>query len=377
MRNSVKVVIGAVLAGTVGLVIWWQTQSVPEPEPVAGTVAESPPEPAAEPSAEPATEVAVVEVPEAAPEPAPKPAPAAAPEFDVVRVSPDGQAVIAGRAAPDQTVEILLDGTVIGTVEADATGAFATVLEVAPSGEPRELTLRTALADALEDVVALAPTAEAAADKAAAEQAAEAAAGSVEPEVSRYALSAPVIILPQQGAAQAPILVKPEPEGVTLLQPAMTVPAAGIVLDRITYSEQGDLLAAGRGRPGAIVRIYANARFVEEIRCDEDGKWDVRIASEIAMRTRLLRFDEVDAEGTVLSRLETPFEYSALATTLELRERKIVVQKGDYLWKFAEQHYGEGIRYSVIFSANSALIRDPDLIYPGQVFTVPELVESQ
>ena len=158
---------------------------------------------------------------------------------------------------------------------------------------------------------------------------------------------------------------------------SMTAPAAGLVLDRITYSEQGDLLAAGRGRPGAIVRIYANARFVEEIRCDEDGKWEVRIDSRIALTARLLRFDEVDAEGAVLSRLETPFEYSALATTLELRQRKIVVQKGDYLWKFAEQYYGEGIRYSLIFSANAALIRDPDLIYPGQVFTVPEWVDSR
>ena len=190
-------------------------------------------------------------------------------------------------------------------------------------------------------------------------------------------MSAPVIVLPREGAEQAPILVKPEPGGVTLLQPAMTAPAAGIVLDRITYSEQGDLLAAGRGRPGTIVRIYANARFVEEIRCDEDGNWQVRIASNVAVRTQLLRFDVVDAAGTVLSRLETPFEYSPLAITQELRERKIVVQKGDYLWKFAEQYYGEGIRYSVIFSANSALIRDPDLIYPGQVFTVPELVDSQ
>jgi len=190
-------------------------------------------------------------------------------------------------------------------------------------------------------------------------------------------LSAPVIILPQEGAEQAPILVKPGPEGVTLLQPAMAEPAAGIVLDRITYSEQGDLLAAGRGQPGIIVRVYANAMFQEEIRCDEDGQWQVRIASEVAERTQLLRFDEVDAEGNVLSRLETPFEYSPLAITQELRERKIVVQKGDHLWKFAVQHYGEGIHYSVIFSANSALIRDPDLIYPGQVFTVPELVDSQ
>ena len=157
----------------------------------------------------------------------------------------------------------------------------------------------------------------------------------------------------------------------------MTAPASGIVLDRITYSPQGDLLATGRGRPGAHLRIYANAMFVEEIRCDEEGNWETRIGSDVASKALLLRFDEVDAAGEVLSRLEAPFEYSPVATTQELRERNIVGQKGDNLWTFAEQHYGAGIRYSVIFSANSGLIRDPDLIYPGQVFTVPELVDSQ
>ncbi len=173
------------------------------------------------------------------------------------------------------------------------------------------------------------------------------------------------------------MLVKPEPDGVILLQPAAVDSASGIVLDQITYSSKGDLLAAGRGLPGAIVRVYANAMFVEEIRCTEQGHWQVRISSEVASTALLLRFDEVDAAGKVLSRLETPFEYSPAATTLELRARKIVVQKGDNLWTFAEQYYGEGIRYSIIFSANANLIRDPDLIYPGQVFSVPELVDSQ
>jgi hypothetical protein len=186
-----------------------------------------------------------------------------------------------------------------------------------------------------------------------------------------------VIILPPEGAEQAPLLVKPESEGVTLMQPAAAEPAAGIVLDRLTYSEQGDLVAAGRGRPGSIIRIYSNAVFLKEIRCDNDGQWQVQIAADIAASALLLRFDEVDAEGKVLSRLETPFEYSPQAATHELRARKIVVQKGDYLWKFAEQYYGKGWRYSIIFSANADLIRDPDLIYPGQIFTVPELVDSE
>ena len=136
-------------------------------------------------------------------------------------------------------------------------------------------------------------------------------------------------------------------------------------------------MAAGRGRPGSAVRIYANAVFLEQIQGSDDGQWQVKIASEVATSALLLRFDEVDATGNVLSRIETPFEYSPLVTSHELRARKIVVQKGDYLWKFAEQSYGAGWRYSVIFNANESLIRDPDLIYPGQVFSIPELVDRQ
>ena len=63
MRNSVKVVIGAVLAGTGGLLIWWQTQPVPVVEPTAESVVESAAEPAAEPATEPATETAVAKAP--------------------------------------------------------------------------------------------------------------------------------------------------------------------------------------------------------------------------------------------------------------------------------------------------------------------------
>jgi nucleoid-associated protein YgaU len=519
MEKLAKWLVGIGLATIVGLAIWFQTRPAPEPvvdaasetgtgagteiatDATTGTGTEiSTAPPAAETGAEPAPTPEVESAPKQEPEA--EPAPAKPPEFDVVRVSPEGQTVLAGRAAPGQIVEVLLDGEVIGSGEASATGEFAAVLDLEPSSEARVLTMRTSLEGAGETTVALAPsdaeaaedaaakaaavkaaaaeqaaaeavaaeaakaaaeaaaisaakqaaaeiaaakaeaakaeaaaaaakaasgqtepsvsgtdaaatesaaaevaaevavdeaaTAEAAAAEAesvetaaaeaakaaaneavAAKQATDAAIASAEPEVSRYVVSAPVIILPPEGAEQAPILLKPEPEGVTLLQPAEVDASAGIVLDRITYSDQGDLLATGRSRPGARVRVYANAKLVDEIRDDNNGNWEVTIASDIAASTVLLRFDEIDSTGKVLSRLEAPFEYSPLVSAQELRERKIVVQKGDYLWKFAEQHYGAGWRYSVIFSANSDLIRDPDLIYPGQIFSVPELVNQQ
>lgn len=52
--------------------------------------------------------------------------------------------------------------------------------------------------------------------------------------------------------------------------------------------------------------------------------------------------------------------------------RIVTVQPGATLWAIARDRYGEGQLYLQVFEANKDKIRDPDLIYPGQVFTVPE-----
>ncbi|MGB0498210.1 MAG: LysM peptidoglycan-binding domain-containing protein [Rubricella sp.] len=65
---------------------------------------------------------------------------------------------------------------------------------------------------------------------------------------------------------------------------------------------------------------------------------------------------------------------SAPATALAAppRPSQIVVQPGNNLWTIARQRYGDGFLYTQIFAANSDQIRDPDLIYPGQVFVLPQ-----
>ncbi|MGB7285615.1 MAG: peptidoglycan-binding protein LysM [Salaquimonas sp.] len=55
--------------------------------------------------------------------------------------------------------------------------------------------------------------------------------------------------------------------------------------------------------------------------------------------------------------------------------RFVTVEKGDNLWKIATRVYGKGKgpKYTVIFEANKPMLKDPDLIYPGQVLRIPEL----
>ncbi len=49
------------------------------------------------------------------------------------------------------------------------------------------------------------------------------------------------------------------------------------------------------------------------------------------------------------------------------------VASGDTLGKIAKQYYGNAMKYPVIFEANKPMLKDPDLIYPGQVLRIPHL----
>jgi len=86
--------------------------------------------------------------------------------------------------------------------------------------------------------------------------------------------------------------------------------------------------------------------------------------------------------GTVTSRLETPFKREAREDLAENAAqnasdntalvRAVTVQEGDTLWAISQERYGNGVLYVRVFEANQKDIRDPDLIYPGQIFTLPE-----
>ena len=73
----------------------------------------------------------------------------------------------------------------------------------------------------------------------------------------------------------------------------------------------------------------------------------------------------------MVARVETPFSRAEMLTSLP-DERFVIVQPGNSLWRIARRTYGSGFRYTVIYRSNAEQIRDPDLIYPGQVFMLPQ-----
>ena len=182
---------------------------------------------------------------------------------------------------------------------------------------------------------------------------------------------APVIVAAPAAPEQAPVAVRPTREGVEVLQPSALESPARVTIDAVTYGEQGDLTVSGRGKPGDTARLYLDNALQAEARVSPDGAWRARITREIAPARYTLRVDQTSTKGVVTSRAETPFERAEPAD-IRVEDGAVIVQPGNNLWRIADYVYGDGSRYTVIYGENKGQIRNPDLIYPGQVLSLPK-----
>lgn len=181
---------------------------------------------------------------------------------------------------------------------------------------------------------------------------------------------------PDEPETQSVAVLKSTSEGVELLQ-SDVAPAVNVDIDTIGYSDVGDIQLSGRAVPGSFeVRVYLDNRFVASLPVENQGGWRGTVP-DVDEGIYTLRVDQVNTAGDVTSRLETPFKREAPAALaqagagLEGPVRAITVQTGDTLWAIARERYGEGVLFVRVFEANIGAIRDPDLIYPGQVFDLP------
>jgi nucleoid-associated protein YgaU len=374
---AIAIVAAIAAVGAGALVIASRQSSEPPPAPPEPVVAAVP----AAPTPEPAP-------PAAAPEPV-------APSLDVVRVTPEGSAVVAGRAAPGATVTLRTEDGAVAEAEADAAGEFVAVFETEPSAEPRTLTVEAETAEgervASEDVVVLLPEAPALSldDPPGFEPAAGVAAPATAREVAAAAgveadETEPVQVATAAEKAPAPrvaatVVVRGGDVEVNATGGAggdVEVNATGgapqgLALASISYGAAGDVTLAGLGAAGARLRAYVDDRFARDGAVGSDGRWSLELG-DVAAGVYRLRIDAVRPDGTVEARLETPFQRDIPEPGAPAaRPGTVTVQPGNNLWTLARMHYGSGVLYTRIYTANRDLIGDPALIYPGQIFVLP------
>ncbi|RWC08845.1 LysM peptidoglycan-binding domain-containing protein, partial [Mesorhizobium sp.] len=78
------------------------------------------------------------------------------------------------------------------------------------------------------------------------------------------------------------------------------------------------------------------------------------------------------AEAPAKVAAATPDAPETVAPKLEHADSAVIIRRNDTLWRISRRVYGHGVRYSTIYLANQDQISNPDRIWPGQVFKVPQ-----
>ena len=176
-----------------------------------------------------------------------------------------------------------------------------------------------------------------------------------------------------------PKVVVADSDGVKVLQDDQNAKDQ-LALDSIAYDPLGNVILSGRSNPDGLVRFYVNNEAISAAKTDDTGYWETDL-SDVIPGTYTLRIDELGSRGNVVSRLESPFkreDREKLAALIApssspVRINIVTVQPGNTLWAIARKRYGDGLLYVRVFEANRDKIKDPDLIYPGQLFDLPDL----
>jgi len=309
------------------------------------------------------------------------------PSFDVVRIGPDGNAVIAGRAEPNSTVRIREGEEVIGEATADERGEWVVLPNKPLASGDRELSLEAEdatgnVSKADDKVVVLIP--EEKASSATNEQSGETGdttgtAGATDSEPASEKQPVIALKVPSDGDGAVTVMQGPAPEAAAKQEEGSdtqdaTLPRLSI--DVVDYDTEGRVAMSGKADLNHTVRVYLDNNHVGTAPADENGNWALTIGQPIEPGNYTLRADQLDSSGKVTARVEIPFERARPDQILEPGSR-YVVQPGNSLWRIARSTYGEGLKYWVIYHQNRNQIRDPDLIYPGQIFALPNEENQQ
>ncbi|MEM8702973.1 MAG: LysM peptidoglycan-binding domain-containing protein [Pseudomonadota bacterium] len=188
-----------------------------------------------------------------------------------------------------------------------------------------------------------------------------------------------------QAAAASGAATQPQQQPAAGGAPSITVEAV--------ESEPDKVYVAGTGKPGSSVRVYVGEDYQGEAKVNSSGRWLVEGTKNVPEGDVEVRADLIAEDGdTVDARAAVTFEkeqdkqivltkvvatgtgsgQGSQGADVQKSLPVVIIRKGDNLWRISRRLYGDGVRYTTIYQANQDQIRDPDLIYPGQVFLTPE-----
>ena len=251
------------------------------------------------------------------------------PAFDIVRIAPDGHLVIAGRADPKSAVSIMLNKKIVATEKTNERGEFA-YTAVKPI-KPGNYTVRLVMAKS-----------------------------GVKSE--NYVF----IYIPETGLDGAMSLLITKDGSKFMQKPASK--DSELNVEKIDYLPNGRIYVQGTAIPRLRVSLTLDNKYLGFARVSDHKNFGFGVNTEelVAGREYKLAVRLHDASGGVAKRFTHKFEMPKM---LGKNDVGYVVRRGDCLWIISRNHYGKGVMFTMIATANN--IKNPDLIFPGKNLKIP------
>ena len=194
-----------------------------------------------------------------------------------------------------------------------------------------------------------------------------------------------IVKAPEESSAQTSAVPAPAAEAPIVEQvaavaeendvaPAQAVKPPKTISVEAVEVENDTLFVAGKASPNETVRVYVDDQLVVDIKTGEGGQWLLEKTKPLGPGEYNIRVDLLkQGSGEVVARAAVPFAVEDL-TPAELADAKVgnvIIRKNDNLWTIAQRLYGDGRRYTSIYQQNKGQIKNPELIFPGQIFVVP------
>ena len=259
--------------------------------------------------------------------------------FDIVRITKNGDAVIAGRAKPNQIINLFDGDEKLANITSDANGEWVWTSEF-----PLEHGIKKLYFKYLENDVL-------------------------------YNSEQTIIIFLDKDSEKEPVVFKTTMNGRGKSEMLnLEEIEQNITLDFVEYSPTGKVLVSGRSEANKEISFFFDDDLVGKSLVDKNGLWEFEYDKKIKFGKIDLRIDLL-TNNEIIS-MSTPIFMENMARIINNSENRIVVQPGNSLWRIARKTLGGGVFYSEIYKKNALKIKNPDMIFPGQVFDLPVLREK-
>ena len=252
------------------------------------------------------------------------------PAFDIVRIQPDGNIVVAGRWAPNKTVSVAINGKIVASEQTNSDGEFVYAPKKSlPAGNYTLSLIGVGSNIKSSDKVFL--------------------------YISEHGYENSVSLLMTS-------------KGSTLLQAPTTIRDGDLNISKIDYLDNGRIVITGDAMPRLRVSLWLNNTYMGYAHVSDYrhfglgadvGKLESGKEYDLSVRLH-------DGDGNTVSAINHHFTMPEMTGT---DDTFYTVRRGDCLWIIARNFMRRGILFSIIADKNH--IENPDLIFPKQKLKIP------